>query len=201
MPFVGAFSGNSIAKHISNVRSSAVRRARLSCGDAERNKNHSNAERKEIHSKRAHELKDLSATRRRPVQFWGEASWGTAPLTSSEAWASRPGEGGGLDTSVQNYWRNCLGTSVPLCCPRRPPRAGAVRGSRGRWRWRCGRNPPLIRCHASLSFCTWSVYSETIFSPKTKETVVSNGQIVRIKGTVAKGFKQETSRRWLQAKS
>lgn len=94
------------------------------------------------------------------------------PLTSSEAWAPRPGEGGGggggSGTSGQNCSCNCLGASGPLCSPWRPPRAGAARASRARWSWCCGDAPPLIRCHASWSFYTWSVYSETIFSPKER---------------------------------
>lgn len=88
------------------------------------------------------------------------------PLTSSEAWASRPGEAGGLDTNVQNCSCNCLDACGLLCSPWRPPKAGATRASRERWSWCCGDALPLIRCHASWSFCTWSAYSGTIFSPR-----------------------------------
>lgn len=91
------------------------------------------------------------------------------PLTSSEASASSPDEDGGLDTSDQNCSYNCLGALRLLCSPWKPPKAGAARESRGRWSWCCGDVLPLIRCHASWSFYTWSAYSETIFSPKKRK--------------------------------
>lgn len=117
-------------------------------------------------------------------QFWEEASGGTSkfsaarwtqvskncPLTSSEACASRPDdEGGDSDTSDRNCSCNCSDGPGLLCSPWRPPIAGAMRASRERWSWCRGDVLPLIRCHASWSFCTWSAYFETIFSPKVGE--------------------------------
>lgn len=88
-------------------------------------------------------------------------------LTSSEAWIWRPGEEGGLDTSGQNCSCSYWGACGLLCWPSTPPRAGAAQVSRGRWSCCCGDALP-IRCHASWSFCIWSVYSGTIFSPRRK---------------------------------
>lgn len=94
------------------------------------------------------------------------------PLTSSEAWASRPDEAGGLDTSVQKCSCNCLDACGLLCSPWKPPKAGATRASRGRWSWCCEDAPPLIHCHASWSFYTWSACSGTIFSPRGENTII-----------------------------
>lgn len=95
------------------------------------------------------------------------------PLTSSEAWASRPGEGGGLDTSGQNCSRKCLDACGLLCSPWRLPRVGARWASRERLSSCCGDVLPLIRCHASWSFYTWSVYSGTIFSPRKRGKLIN----------------------------
>lgn len=111
------------------------------------------------------------------------------PLTSSDAWASRPDEDGGLDTSDQNCSCNCLGALVLLCSPWRPPKAEATRASRERWSWCCGDVPPLIRWNASWSFYTWTAYSETIFSPKERKMsliviVVNNQRLYKGNNTV-----------------
>lgn len=95
------------------------------------------------------------------------------PLTSSAAWASRPGEGGGLDTSGQNCSRKCLDACGLLCSPWRLPRVGARWASRERLSSCCGDVLPLIRCHTSWSFYTWSAYSGTIFSPRKRGKLIN----------------------------
>lgn len=73
-----------------------------------------------------------------------------------------------MDTSGQNRSCNCSGAFGLLC-----PTARASRVSRGRWSWCCGDVLPPTRCLASLSSCTWSACSETIFSPKTEKNTHS----------------------------
>lgn len=108
------------------------------------------------------------------LQHWGSLQMSPAvsrhnPLTSSEALAWRPDAGDGLGTSDQNCSCNCSGGFGVLCSQLRPPIAEAGRASRERWSWRCGGDLPLNRCCASLSFYTWSAYSETIFSPERQK--------------------------------